>query len=74
LAEYYYTEAGIRNVKGIYLYNVKYKSDRSSGRQVARKEFETAQVSINNALSIDGNNKQFQSVKSAIDKSLRVLK
>jgi tetratricopeptide (TPR) repeat protein len=74
LAEYYYTEAGIRNVKAIYLYNVKYKNDRVSGRQLARKEFEAAQVSINNALSIEENNKQFQAVKSAIDKSLRVLK
>lgn len=74
LAEYYYIEAGIRNVKAIYLYNVKYKNDRVSGKQLAKKEFEIAQVSINNALSIDENNKRFQSVKNAIDKSLRVLK
>jgi tetratricopeptide (TPR) repeat protein len=74
LAEYYYTEAGIRNVKAIYLYNVKYKNNRDLGRQLAKKEFEIAQVSINNALSIDENNKRFQSIKTAIDKSLRVLK
>jgi hypothetical protein len=58
----------------IYLYNVKYKNNRSLGKQLARKEFEMSQIPINNALSIDANNKKYQSAKNAIAKNLRVLK
>jgi serine/threonine protein kinase len=74
LADYYYNDGAIHYSKAIYTYNVKYKKNQKGGKEPTRKELGVAQSSIDSAISLDADNKNYQKAKEAIGKALRVVK